>query len=72
MTRRKQAQTLGKTTAQTAKVYCPMCTHTVEAEIQRKLSMSPVRRIMVTPGQKCPHCSASLDAGYILPSVRAA
>jgi hypothetical protein len=52
-----------------AKVYCPMCTHTVEARIQRPAS---ARRAFVTPGQKCPHCSASLDAGYILPVSRAA
>jgi hypothetical protein len=56
-----------------AKVYCPMCTHTVEAEIQRHVAK---HRHIVTPGQKCPHCCASLDAGFILPrpslGVRAA
>ena len=49
---------------ETGKVYCPMCTHTVEAEIQRTM-MRRARRSMVKPGQKCPQCSASLDAGYI-------
>ena len=46
------------------KVYCPICTHTVEAEIQ-----SHERRVFVRPGQKCPRCSGSLDAGYILPPI---
>ena len=60
-------------TTETAKVYCPMCTHTVEAAIERKASeMMPKRRVFVAPGQKCAHCSASLDAGYILPVGRAA
>ena len=46
---------------ETGKVYCPMCTHTVEAEIEHRSGHSRSR-----PGQKCPRCSASLDAGYIL------
>ena len=49
------------------KVYCPMCTHTVDAEIEHR-----VRRSSVRPGQKCPRCLASLDAGYILPVSEAA
>jgi hypothetical protein len=60
---------------ETAKVYCPMCTHTVDAEIQRPPFKS-ARRPVVKPGQKCQHCSAALDAGYIMSpisiSVRAA
>lgn len=56
--------------AETAKVYCPMCTHTVEAAIERRAGIK--RGAMVTPGQKCPNCSAALDAGYILPVSRAA
>ena len=35
-----------------AYVYCPICTHTVEAEIQ-----SHERRVFVRPGQKCPRCA---------------
>jgi hypothetical protein len=42
-------------------VYCPLCTHTVQANI----SFTP-RSAKVTPGQKCPRCSSSLDAGYVL------
>jgi uncharacterized protein (UPF0212 family) len=49
------------------KVYCPMCTHTVDAEIEHQ-----VRRSFARPGQKCPRCLAPLDAGYILPMSRAA
>ena len=51
------------------KVYCPMCTHTVEAKVERR---ETIRRWMVTPGQKCSQCSASLDAGYIFLPRRAA
>jgi len=54
--------------AENAKVYCPMCTHMVDAEIQRRI-VNSARHAMVKPGQKCPHCSASLDAGYIMPRV---
>lgn len=52
---------------ETSKVYCPMCTHTVEAEIVRD-----DRRAFVRPGQKCARCLASLDAGYIFKPARAA
>jgi hypothetical protein len=41
-------------------VYCPICTHTVEATI-----LSNGRAQKTKPGQKCARCSASLDAGYI-------
>jgi hypothetical protein len=53
---------------ETAKVYCPMCTHTVEAEIQPP-PIRGARRPAVSPGQKCPHCSAALDAGYIMSPI---
>lgn len=46
------------------KVYCPICTHTVEADVVLR-----ERRAIVRPGQKCPRCLGSLDAGYILPPV---
>ena len=55
------------TTHVTGKVYCPMCTHTVDADIEHRL-----RHSFVKPGQKCPRCSASLDAGYILRISQAA
>lgn len=49
------------------KVYCPMCTHTVDATVELDLKHSHVKR-----GQKCPRCSGSLDAGYIMYLKRAA
>ncbi len=63
--------------AETAKVYCPMCTHTVDADIQHPVKTAgrfstTGGRDKVRAGQKCPNCSASLDAGDILPKVRAA
>jgi len=48
-------------------VYCPLCTHTVDAIITYSS-----RNAIVTPGQKCPRCSSSLDAGYVLRIDRAA
>jgi hypothetical protein len=56
---------------ETGKVYCPMCTHTVDAEVHR-IQGRHARRLAVKPGQKCPHCTASLDAGYIFNAGRAA
>lgn len=48
-------------------VYCPMCTHTVDATIVvgRKVTY-------VMPGQKCSRCKSSLDAGYVIRMGRAA
>ena len=48
-------------------VHCPMCTHTVEAEV-----IQQGRRLLVKPGQKCPRCSSTLDAAYVLEMARAA
>lgn len=50
-----------------AKVYCPMCTHTVDATVEHH-----PRRTHVKRGQKCPRCSGALDAGYIMHLERAA
>ena len=47
--------------------HCPMCTHTVDAMVE----LDP-RRTHVKRGQKCPRCSGSLDAGYIMYLERAA
>ena len=44
-----------------ALVHCPICTHTVPAEIE-----TVVRRVRVAPGQKCPRCRASLDAAAVV------
>lgn len=48
-------------------VYCPLCTHTVDATI----AFGP-RSAFVKPGQKCARCASSLDAGYVLRIDRAA
>ncbi len=42
-------------------VHCPSCTHNVEADVVHQ-----GRRFFVKPGQKCPRCSSTLDAAYIL------
>ena len=48
-------------------VYCPLCTHTVQATVTYT-----ARSAQVTPGQRCPRCSSSLDAGYVFSVHRAA
>ena len=44
-----------------AQVHCPMCTHTVPAEVE-----SSAKRVRVVQGQKCPRCQASLDASAVV------
>lgn len=51
----------------TGSVHCAICTHTVEGEI-----LAAGRTVFVRPGQKCPRCASSLDAGYVLRQQRAA
>ena len=48
-------------------VHCPICTHTVQATVQ-----THGRSVRVKPGQKCPRCASTLDAGYVLRFDRAA
>ncbi|MGH9627859.1 MAG: hypothetical protein ACRD7E_05915 [Bryobacteraceae bacterium] len=48
-------------------VYCPICTHTVEAMVT-----IAGKSAKVAPGQKCPRCTSSLDAGYVFRFDRAA
>lgn len=50
-----------------ATVYCPICTRMVEAEVIVKR-----KRTFVKPGQKCPRCSSSLDAGVVVQVLREA
>lgn len=45
----------------TGAVYCPMCTHTVPANI-----VKTPRGNRVAGGQRCPRCSSKLDAGYVV------
>lgn len=42
------------------KAYCYMCTHTVDAIV-----LIQGRLAAVKPGQACPRCKASLDAGAV-------
>ncbi len=42
-------------------VYCPICTHTVEAPV-----LWLGKKAIVKPGEKCPRCRASLEAGRVL------
>jgi len=44
-----------------AKVYCPICTHTVDATVR-----TDGKRARVAPGQKCARCSGSIDAGVVM------
>lgn len=48
------------------RVYCTLCTRTVEATVGLTANMIGKRRWGVAPGQKCKHCGASLDAAYVL------
>jgi endogenous inhibitor of DNA gyrase (YacG/DUF329 family) len=48
-------------------VHCPICTHTVAADIDLK-----GRYARVAPGQKCPRCSSSLDVAVVVQIPEAA
>jgi endogenous inhibitor of DNA gyrase (YacG/DUF329 family) len=48
-------------------VHCPICTHTVQAEIDLK-----GRYARVAPGQRCPRCSSSLDVAVVVQIPEAA
>ena len=48
-------------------VHCPMCTHTVPADIDLK-----GKRPRVAPGQRCQRCGASLDVAVIVQVPEAA
>ena len=47
------------------KVYCTLCTRTVEARVGLTTSLAGRRHLVVSPGQKCPRCEASLDAAFV-------
>ena len=48
-------------------VHCPICTHTVQAEIDLR-----GRYARVAPGQRCPRCSSSLDVAVVVQIPEAA
>lgn len=51
-----------------AQVHCPICTHAVYADVATLGKQRP----RVVPGQKCPRCSSTLDAAFVLEVLRAA
>ena len=50
-----------------AQVHCPMCTHTVPAEIDLKGKYA-----RVSEGQKCPRCGCALDVAAVIQIPEAA
>jgi len=48
-------------------VHCPICTHTVPADIHVK-----GKYVRVAPGQRCPRCRSSLDVAVIVQVPQAA
>jgi hypothetical protein len=50
-----------------ARVHCPMCTHSVPAQVDYVK-----KRMIVKAGQRCPRCSASLDVAAVLYLLNAA
>jgi uncharacterized Zn finger protein (UPF0148 family) len=50
-------------------VLCPICTHTVPANVEWK---NKLRAARVTAGQRCPRCGASLDVAVVLQLPQAA
>jgi hypothetical protein len=48
-------------------VHCPICTHTVPADIDLK-----GKQPRVIPGQRCQRCGASLDVAVIIQIPEAA
>ena len=47
--------------------FCPICTHTVPAIVERM-----GKHTKVTPGQRCPRCAASLDVAMVVQIAEAA
>jgi hypothetical protein len=49
------------------KVYCTLCTRTVDAEVAVQPNLVYRKaNLRVIPGQKCPRCSSSLDAAFVV------
>ena len=48
-------------------VHCPICTHSVDADVDMN-----TKKPHVAPGQRCPRCSAFLDAAFVLQVQKAA
>lgn len=41
--------------------YCPICTHTVPADV-----IVAGKKLYVKPGQKCPRCNSALEAASVV------
>lgn len=53
------------------KVYCNLCTRSVDAAITvQPDTRSRKPRLRVSLGQRCPRCSASLDAAFVDETTR--
>jgi hypothetical protein len=50
-------------------VLCPICTHTVPAEVDLKAKAKIAR---VSPGQRCVRCGSSLDVAVVVEIPQAA
>ena len=50
-----------------AQVHCPICTHTVGAEVEQV-----GKKIRVVQGQKCPRCASTLDVAAVVEVLKAA
>ncbi|HUJ22564.1 MAG TPA: hypothetical protein VLX58_13625 [Bryobacteraceae bacterium] len=48
-------------------VHCPICTHTVGADVEEI-----GRKVRVVPGQKCPRCASTLDVAAVVQVLEAA
>jgi len=48
-------------------VHCPICTHTVPADIDLRGKYA-----RVAPGQRCPRCASSLDVAVVIQIPEAA
>ena len=55
-----------------AAVYCPACTHVVEAHVVSQTRRGYRVTFATVPGQKCSRCSGSLDAAVVLRAETAA
>lgn len=52
-------------------VHCPICTHTVPAELQ-VMKSARGKSIRVAPGQRCQRCGSSLNVAVIVQVPEAA
>jgi len=65
--RREEVMETNLTRIARAQIYCPICTHTVEAE-----AGLAGKKPVVVPGQKCSRCASALDAGLVIQFRQAA